>query len=533
MLDVKSLDRTQRLTLRCAVVSLIYYGLALVEGSMLRVEEADWSWLPPEHFFAVMTVHPILGIFGGSFILVFGAFYYLVPLLLKRPLYSFKLAEASWIFMFFGVGSVWLSGFLFRYGALYTNYWPLPGDAEQFSGIALASFGFGLALIAFGAICFSYNIFRSVFHDLDHSRPLRAYVGSAFGADGFANLFRRLRGKKVKEPIYPVAIVAFTRGTVDTLLNAIVFLLVAVMFTIYGLFAMFGSVLSTGWLHSLAYKNVYWFGLDLIADGLVLIYVAGAWYLLAQLITGKPIFMENVARALLLLEMVVSWFVFGHHLLADQGQPIIMRIVSGELMTISEMITMGTAIAITLITLWKARPLKMTLPLMFLIGSIFGFAMGVPAGIIQADLGANTLLHNSQWVIGPHAHMMLLVGLGMTLFAVLYFILPLVTNNMPIKYPWMGKLHFWLLLIGGAGMAVSMGYAGMNGMLRRQMYAGETEFQPYMIAASFFGALIVLSWVILMWNLVSSIGIKGLIQIFTSLWSKKLKAPDEPVTASA
>lgn len=517
MLDVKSLDPVQRLTLRCAVVALVYYGLALVEGSMMRVEEADWNWLPPEHFFAVMTVHPILGIFGGSFTMVFGAFYYLVPLLLKKPLFSMRMAQASWIFMFFGVGAVWLSGFLFRYGALYTNYWPLPADAKQFSGIALGSFGFGLALIAVAAICFSYNIFRSVFHGREQGKPLRMYVASAFGADGFANLFRRLRGKKSREPIYPIAIVAFTRGTVDTLLNAIVFLVVAVMFVIYALFAIFGTVLSTGWLHSLAYKNVYWFGLDLIADGLVLIYVAGAWYLLAQLITGKPVFMENVGRALLLLEMVVSWYVFGHHLLADQGQPLLMRITSGELMTISELLTMGTAMAITMLTLWKARPLKMTLPLMFLIGSVMGFALGVPAGIVQADLGANTLLHNTQWVIGTHAHMMMLVGLGMTLFAVLYFILPMVTNNMPIKYPWMGKAHFWLLLVGGVGMSVSMGYAGMNGMLRRHMYAGVTEFQPYMLAAGLFGALIVVSWVILMWNLIASMGLKGLLQIFTSL----------------
>lgn len=532
MLDVKSLNPVQRLSLRCVVVALVYYGLALIEGSMMRVEETDWSWLPPEHHFAVMTVHPILGIFGGSFTLVFGAFYFLVPLLLKKPLFSVKVAEASWILMFFGVGSVWLSGFLFRYAALYTNYWPLPGDMKQFTGIALGAFGFGFALIALAAICFSYNIFRSVFHGRDQSRPFRAYVGSAFGVDGFANMFRRIRGKKSREPIYPIAIVAFTRGTVDTLLNAVVFLVVAVMFVVYALFAMFGTVLTTGWLHSLVYKNVYWFGLDLIADGLVLIYVAGAWYLLAQLITGKPVFMENVGRALLLLEMVVSWYVFGHHLLADQGQPLLMRITSGEVMTISEVLTMGTAMAITLLTFWKARPIKMTLPLMFLLGGIFGFSLGVPAGIVQADLGANTLLHNTQWVIGTHAHMMMIVGLGMTLFAVLYFILPMVTNNLPIRYPWMGKLHFWLLLVGGVGMSVSMGYAGMSGMLRRHMYEGVTVFEPYMIAALVFGLLVVASYVVLMYNLVSSIGLKGLLQIFTSLWSKKLQYQEEPVAAT-
>ena len=38
----------------------------------------------------------------------------------------------------------------------------------------------------------------------------------------------------------------------------------------------------------------------------VLIFVAGTWYLLATLITGKKLFMENWARAALFVEMVVS-----------------------------------------------------------------------------------------------------------------------------------------------------------------------------------------------------------------------------------
>lgn len=71
-------------------------------------------------------------------------------------------------------------------------------------------------------------------------------------------------------------------------------------------------------VNALLYKNYFWWGLDLIADGLVLIYVAGTWYLLAMMITGKKLFMQNIARAALLLELVVSWMVWSHHLLADQ-----------------------------------------------------------------------------------------------------------------------------------------------------------------------------------------------------------------------
>ena len=78
--------------------------------------------------------------------------------------------------------------------------------------------------------------------------------------------------------------------------------------------ALLGYDLKESAIDALLYKNWFWWGLDLVADGLVLIFVAGTWYLLATLITGKKLFMENWARAALLVELVVSWTVWSHHL---------------------------------------------------------------------------------------------------------------------------------------------------------------------------------------------------------------------------
>lgn len=63
-----------------------------------------------------------------------------------------------------------------------------------------------------------------------------------------------------------------------------------------------------------------------------------------------------------------------------------MKLVSGEMVTAFELVTQGIAIFITLVTLWSARPLKMTNELKFLLGGILGFMLAVPAGIIQADM---------------------------------------------------------------------------------------------------------------------------------------------------
>ena len=108
--------------------------------------------------------------------------------------------------------------------------------------------------------------------------------------------------------------------------------------------ALLGFDLKETAIDALFYKNWFWWGLDLIADGLVLIFVAGTWYLLATMITGKKLFMENIARAALLVELVVSWTVWSHHLLSDQAQPGFLKVVSGEMVTAFELDYSGTCI---------------------------------------------------------------------------------------------------------------------------------------------------------------------------------------------
>ncbi len=516
-MQVANLNPLQRVALRFAVVSLLFYGLCIVEGMMMRAHQINFDLMENDHYFAIMGAHPMVGIFGSSFMLVFGAFYFLVPTLMKKSIYSQRLAELTWILMTIGVSLVWLSGFAFRYAALYTNYWPLPVSGE-FSPMALGTFAVGNIIIMASVAVFCYNIFATIFHRREEKKPLGPMLMSAFGIDGFVNLYRRLTGRGVeKEPIMPLPIVAIFRGTIDTLLDALVLGGISVVFLYHAFYSFMGVSLSAGWFDALIYKNIYWWGLDLIADGLVLIYVAGTWYLLATLITGRPLFMRNVARAALLVELVVSWNVWGHHLLSDQAQPFLMKVVSGELVTAFELVTMGIAVFVTLMTLWQARPLKMTPQLKFLLGGILGFSLGVPAGIIQADIGMNRILHNTQWVIGSHAHMQLLVGLGMTLYAAVYALFPLLTNNVQLKSKALTDFHFWAHLIGGVGMSMAMGFAGMDGMLRRAVYPGDPTFRPEMIAAAFFGSLILLAYLAMMYNIVNSIGIRGLVEIFVKL----------------
>ena len=538
--DHKSLNALQKVTLRAVVMSFLFFGLVAIEGMIMRMVQADSTLIPeqfshPDHYFSIMTVHPIVGIFGSTYQLVFAAFMFLVPFLTKKPLYSIKLANAVWLLITIGTALAWLAAFFTSYAPLYTLYWPLPADTEQFSVFGGIVFIVGVALIMVGTLGFIYNIYATIFQrvGVHKDKTTKELLISGFGIDGMLNLWHKLTGKPPysKEPALALPVVAIFRGTVDTFLDAIVILSAGVLVLVYLVFDASGNPLNVGAIDALLYKNYFWWGLDLVADGLVLIYVAGSWYLLATLITGQKLFMENVARAALMLELLVSWMVWSHHLLADQGQPEMMKLISGEMVTAFELLTQGLALFITLVTLWKARPLKMSPELAYLLGGLVGFGLAVPAAIIQADMGMNRVLHNTQWIIFAHVHIALIVGLYMTLYSAVYVLWPIVTNNTTMFSKKLTWAHFWLYLIGGIGMGAFAGMAGLDGMLRRHLYV-DGEFNTLMVLAAIFGTMVLVAWVLFLLNIVMSVGIKGLIGIFLPAEDKTASYGIEPETVA-
>ena len=510
----ESMTPMQKIAMRFVVIGLLYYGLAAIEGMLMRMYEIKpLPFIDETHFFSIMTVHPMVGIFGSSYMIVFGAFLFLTPYLMEKPIYSLKMANWSWITIGGGTLVMWLAGFLFSYAPLYTLYWPLPADMQQFSAIGGIVYIVGVVGIMVGTFLYTYNIFKTIVYTPAgwEKQPSVELLKSALGLTAIANFFR----KKETKHLVPLPIAAIARGTIDVGLNAIVIMTAGVLILIYFVGSgLMGLSLDHTWVDALLYKNIFWWGLDLVADGLVLVFVAGTWYLLAMIISGKDLYMQNIARAALFLEMVVSWTVWSHHLMSDQGQSNFLKVLSGEVVTAFELITQGIAVFIVLTTLYKAKPLKMTNELKFLLGGILGFMLAVPAGIIQADLGMNRVLRNTQWIIGNHVHVAVLVGLTMTLYSAIYVLFPILTNGVKLYSQKLANLHFWLHLIGGIGMGAFMGMAGLDGMLRRTIYYNG-EYNTYMVLSALCGAMMMVAFVIFLYNIIMSIGLKGLFGIYT------------------
>ena len=544
-----TLGKMEKWTLRFAVVALLFLALSGFEGMLMRSQqynidslhgmEALLNQIRPgnaepstaELYYAMLTAHPIVGIYGFVYMAVFGAFYFLVPYLINKTVKHPKLVVANFWLQIIGVMVCWAAGFFGLFNAMYTLYWPLPVAFDRVPVVGSIFFMLGAAAIMVNILLFSYNIFKTVLSkNGEGSYTMGQFLRAAFGIPRLMKLF----GKEDKTAVnldyngLPPFIVAVARGSIDTVINAIVLLTAGVLILVYGLFALFGNPLNPLAVDALIYKNIYWWGLDMVADGNALIYTAGVWYLLVPLLTGRKLFGANVVKTVIMVDLLVSMGVWSHHLLGDTSQPMWMKILSGQLITWGEYFTMGLTIFVSLMTIWKARPVKMSPPMKFVLGSMFGFVMGGIAGLIQANVGLNMIFHNTQWVVALHAHTFLLTGVGTMLFSVIYTLVPLLTK-LEFKYKKLVDWHLWLWLIGSVSMAYAMGMAGSNGMLRRTLYTGG-EFTANTLVAFIGGTIASIGFVLFLVNLVSTIGFKTVLSLVIP--DRKERKP-EPLAAPA
>jgi len=525
----------EKWTLRFAVVGLLFLALAGFEGTLMRTQQLSATALqgmevalnslrPVAHeptqaelFYSMLTAHPIVGIYGFAYMCVMGAFYFLVPFLLGKQIRHKLLVPVNFALQIAGVLICWAAGFFGLFNSLYTLYWPLPVSFDRVPVAGSVAFSLGLILIEANVLLFAFNLFSTVLSKSNpHAYSFGQFLKAAFGIPRLLRWLGLTKKKDDFEPVYeelPVFLVAVGRGSIDTVINAIVLLTAGVLILVYGLPALLGGIrLNPNAVDPLVYKNWFWWGLDMVADGNVLMYTAGVWYLLVPLLVGRKLYGEQVVRTVILADLLVSMFVWSHHLLADRPQPLVLRVLSGQFVTWGEFFTMGLTIFASLMTIWLARPVKLTPPLKFVLGSIFGFIMGGTAGLIQANTGLNIIFHNTQWVVALHAHTFLLTGLGTLIFAVVYALVPMLTK-LEFRSKFLVNAHLALWMTGGVLMAYFMGRAGSLGMLRRTLYPTPSPWQPYVLLGEIGAGLLALGFVAFLVNIITTLGLKTVLSL--------------------
>ena len=203
----------------------------------------------------------------------------------------------------------------------------------------------------------------------------------------------------------------------------------------------------------------------------------------------------------------MGWGVWAHHMFASGIGPI--SVAAFSLSTMFIAVPTGVKILNWLATMWGGK-LTFTTPMLFAIGLVAMFTIGGLSGVTHSVAPSDTQQTDTYYIVA-HFHYVLFGGALMGLFAGFYFWWPKVYGHFLGER--MGKVHFWLMLLGFNLTFGPMHILGLQGMSRRiWTYDDGLGFN--------------------FWNLVSTIGAfmiaVSILVFMANVWRSRVKAKGQP-----
>ncbi len=215
--------------------------------------------------------------------------------------------------------------------------------------------------------------------------------------------------------------------------------------------------------------------------------------------SGKPIFGYEFVVFSGAAIGFMGWGVWAHHMFASGLGPISVAAFAVSTMFIA--VPTGVKIINWMATMWGGK-LRFTTPMLFSIGLVTMFTIGGLSGVSHAVAPADTQQTDTYYIVA-HFHYVLFGGALFGFVGGFYFWWPKAFGHMLRES--LGKLHFWIMLIGFNLTFGPMHILGLQGMPRRT----HTYFDGYGFnfwnAVSTVGAfLIALSFIVFAVNIVVS-----------------------------
>ncbi|MCL4450127.1 MAG: cbb3-type cytochrome c oxidase subunit I [Candidatus Thermoplasmatota archaeon] len=458
------MDDSKSIGVRYLITSIALFFIGGLAGVGMRI--SLWfpnpSFLTPIQYNILLTAHGNIMLYGFAIGTILGFGYYLLPSANKVEKDTLGVVK-SIMYWLFVIGAVFI--IFSKSTATWYFYYPLVDQLTEAGG-GTYSFAtlIGVTLILLATTVSSVIFLKMVFLDRSKSIPLSKISMFSWS-------------------IVSAAVLVITSAPVSMIANG---------FLIYDLINPVFFQASNGAV--LGYAIMFWFW------GHPLVYIAilpafGLIYEMLPKYAGVPIFSYRAGVFSLLLLMIFSAMVWGHHLF-NSGLGTIWDLLFS---TTSFLVVIPSAMSVFnwIATLWTAKNIKLTVPMLFVLNGIVDFVIGGIVGVYSADVGLNAFIHGT-YAITSHFHWIfigLTAGIG---FGAIYILFPTLTGGRTYNVP-LAKVHFYLNSLGTILMSGFWLVGGFAGMPRRVAgYFG--IFQTYQDVAAIGGVILGIGFLIFLIN---------------------------------
>ena len=458
----------KRIGILYGATAIVFFVIGGAEALLIRVQLArpESTVLSADAYNQLFTMHGLTMIFLVVMPLGAAFFNYMMPILIGARDVAFPRLNAFsyWVFLFGGI---------FLYSSFFINQAP-DGGWFGYAPLSVKLAGHGMTFYALGLIILG--------------------ISSTVAAVNFLTTIINMRAPGMSLMRMPVFV--WMTFVVQFLLVFALPILTVALFQMF-----FDRTLGTSFFSSaqgtsdpVLWQHLFW----LFGHPEVYVLILPAMGIVSEILpvfSRKPLFGYPVVVFSGIAIGFMGWGVWAHHMFAVGLGPVANTAFALSTMFIA--VPTGVKIFNWMATLWGGS-IRFTTPMLFAIAFIANFTVGGLSGVTHA-LVPHDYQQTDTYYIVAHFHYVLFGGAILGLFAGIYYWWPKITGKLLDEK--VGRLNFWLMVIGFNLTFAPMHVLGLQGMVRRTyQYPKGYGFDFWNMVATIGAFMIALSLLVFFYN---------------------------------